>query len=132
LRDSRGCVAAGSIHADETAAELKKFAGTWKVTSGSADGNPLPAEALLNGRILFDGDRFTFKGGPAEAATTFSVDTSRQTIEIAPPKGETRILRGRYRFDGAKLTLCLTDADKVPETILGGKDRLVLVLERER
>jgi uncharacterized protein (TIGR03067 family) len=112
--------------------EMKKFAGAWKVKDGSADGMPIPDDAKKVARLVFDGDRFAFKGGPSEPVTTFRIDAASQTIEIAPPKGETKTLRGRYKFDKGMLTLCLTDREKLPETLLGGKDRMVLVLERDR
>ena len=123
---------AGPLTADERSAELKKFAGTWKVRDGSADGRPLPDEARKASRLVFDGNRFAFRGGPTEPHTTFAIDPARQTIEIAPPKGETRALRGRYRFEGGTLTLCLTDADAAPDALEAGKDRLLLVLERDK
>jgi uncharacterized protein (TIGR03067 family) len=122
---------AGFAFADD-GTELKKFAGAWKVKSGSSDGVPIPEEARQVARLVFDGDRFAFKGGPTEPVTTFKIDAGSQTIEIAPPKGETKTLRGRYKFDKGVLTLCLTDREKLPETLAGGKDRMVLVLERDR
>jgi uncharacterized protein (TIGR03067 family) len=121
----------GPVWADD-GAEMKKFAGAWKVKSGSADGMPIPEDARQVARLVFDGNRFAFKGGPTEPLTTFKVDAGSQTIEIAPPKGETKTLRGRYKFDKGILTLCLTDREKLPETLAGGKDRMVLVLERDR
>lgn len=124
-------MAVGPVIADD-GAEMKKFAGAWKVKDGSADGMPIPEDAKKVARLVFDGERFAFKGGPSEPVTTFKVDAASQTIEIAPPKGETKTLRGRYKFDRGILTLCLTDGAKLPETLAGGKDRMVLVLERER
>jgi uncharacterized protein (TIGR03067 family) len=121
----------GHVCADD-GTELKKFAGTWKVKDGSADGMPIPDDARKVARLVFDGDRFAFKGGPSEPVTTFKINASSQTIEIAPPKGETKTLRGRYKFDRGTLTLCLTDREKMPETLAGGKDRMVLILERDR
>jgi uncharacterized protein (TIGR03067 family) len=125
-------VCIGSSVADDNAAEMKKFAGTWKVKDGSADGIALPAEARAVARLSFGGNTFSFKGGPSERSTTFTVDAASQTIVIAPPKGENRTLRGRYKFDRSTLTLCLTDGAKTPETLAGGKDRLVLTLEKDK
>jgi len=136
MRRTFVCVAllmvAGSVLADDGAADLKKVAGTWKVKDGSSDGLPIPEEARRVARLQFDGNRFAFKGGPAGPVTTFTIDPATQTIEIAPPKGETKSLRGRYKFDRSTLTLCLTDGNKLPETLKGGKDRMVLVLERDQ
>jgi uncharacterized protein (TIGR03067 family) len=122
----------GAVVADDPGTEQKKFAGTWKLKDGSADGVSLPAEVREVARVVFAGDQFTFRGGPVERATTFAVDPAARTIEVAPPKGETKTLRGRYRFDGGTLTLVLTDADKAPDKIEGGRDRLVLVLVRDK
>jgi uncharacterized protein (TIGR03067 family) len=124
-------VVVGFAVADD-ADEHKKFAGTWKVKDGSADGLPLPGEARAASRIVFDGNKFTYKGGPVEQTTTFKLDVPNGTIEIAPPKGESKTLRGRYRFDGASLRLVITEGDKLPDKIEGGKDLLMLVLEKEK
>jgi uncharacterized protein (TIGR03067 family) len=124
-------ICANTSVADEKSAEMKKFAGTWKVKDASADGIRLPEEARKMIRLVFEGDRFAFKGGPTQPATTFTVDAAAQTIEIAPPKGETKIMRGRYKFEGATLTICLTDGEKPPDKLEGGKDRLYLILEKE-
>src|SRR4051812_46127242 len=101
-------VVVGHAFADD-AEELKKFTGTWKVKDGSADGLSLPGEARAASRIVFDGNKFTYKGGPIEQTTTFKLDVANGTIEIAPPKGETKIMRGRYRFDGATLSMVFTE-----------------------
>jgi uncharacterized protein (TIGR03067 family) len=122
----------GNVLADDAADEQKKFAGTWKVKEGSADGLALPGEARAASRIVFEGNKFTFKGLPIEQTTTFTVDPAKGTIEIAPPKGETKTLRGRYRFEGATLSMVITDGDKFPEKIEGGKERLMLMLEKEK
>ena len=125
-------IALGPVLADDPAAEREKFAGTWKVKDGSADGVSLPSEVRDVARLVFAGDRFTFQGGPVEQATTFTVHPAAGTIEVAPPSGETRTLRGRYRFDGNTLALVLTDADKAPDKIEGGRDRLMLILVRDK
>jgi uncharacterized protein (TIGR03067 family) len=125
-------IVVGPVAADDGGAEQKKFAGTWKLKDGSADGVRLPPEVRDIARLVFADDRFTFRGGPQERTTTFTVDPAAGTIQVAPPKGETRTLRGRYRFDGPTLTLVLTDADKTPEKIEAGPDRLVLILVRDK
>src|SRR3954469_15928198 len=92
-------VVVGHACADD-ADELKKFTGIWKVKDGSADGLSLPGESRAARRLVLDGNKFTYKGGPIEQTTTFKLDVPNETIEIAPPKGEAKTLRGRYRFDG--------------------------------
>lgn len=117
--------------ADTQKAEIKRFSGTWKVVKGVADNMPLPDEAKASSRLIFDASNFTFKAGPVEQRTTFTVNAEKQTIEVAPPKGETKTLRGLYKFDGTKLTLVLTDSDKVPDKLEAGENRLYLELVRE-
>ncbi|HEX3152574.1 MAG TPA: TIGR03067 domain-containing protein [Gemmataceae bacterium] len=123
-----------AIAEDAVEAEQKKLAGTWKAKEGSADGLSLPTESLVLARIVFDGNKFTFKekDGANEKATTYKVDPEKGTIEIIPPKGETKTMRGRYRFDGATLRIVFTEGDKFPEKVEGGKDLLMLVLEKEK
>ena len=109
-----------------------KFAGTWKLKEGTTDGQPLPAEAKEAARLVFAGDKFVFKSALIQMDTTYTLDAAKGTIEIAPPKGETNTLRGRYKLDDKTLTLCLTDKAEVPADLKGGPDRMVLVLEREK
>ncbi len=121
----------GSAAADD-AAERAKFAGTWRLKDGTADGRPLPAEARDAARLVFAGEKFAFKSALIQMDTTFELDAARGTIVIAPPKGETNALRGRYKFEDKTLTLCLTDKADAPADLKGGPDRMVLVLEREK
>lgn len=119
-------------NADSLKTELKRFSGTWKVEKGFADHQPLPPEALLASRIIFENDTFMFKGGPIEQRTTFKVDAAKHSIEIAPPKGERKPLRGLYQFNGIKLTLCVTDGDQIPDKLESGANRLYLELIRDK
>lgn len=118
------------LQADD--AEIKKFSGTWKVKEGTDDGIAMPAEVREAARIVFDGKKFSFKSALVEQATTFEVDVIKGTITIAPPKGETKPLRGRYKFEGKLLTLTLTDKEDPPIDFKPAAGRMTLLLERER
>ncbi len=117
---------------DAAKEEQKKLAGTWKVKEGHADGQPLPAEATEKARIVFKDDTFAFTGGGVDKSTTYAVDPAAGTITVQPPKGQVKLLRGRYKLDGDKLTLCMTDGDKAPEKLAAGPDVVYLILEREK
>lgn len=116
----------------DDAAERAKLAGTWKLKDGTTDGQPLPAEAKDAARLVFAADKFSFKSALIQMETTYTLDAAKGTIEIAPPKGEAKTLRGRYKLEDKTLTLCLTDKPDVPADLKGGPDRMVLVLEREK
>jgi uncharacterized protein (TIGR03067 family) len=120
-----------SAAADDSA-ERAKFAGTWKVKDGTADGQALPAEAKENARLVFAGENFSFKSALIQMETTFLLEPAKGRIVIPPPKGETKTLQGRYKFDDKALTLCLTDKAELPEDLKPGPGRMVLVLEREK
>ena len=124
-------VLTGSTAADD-AAERTKFAGTWKVKDGTAEGRPLPPEAKDASRLVFAGEKFSFKSALVTMDTTYALNPSKGTIVIAPPKGEAKTLQGRYKFEDKTLTLCLTDKAEFPADLKGGPDRMVLVLEREK
>jgi uncharacterized protein (TIGR03067 family) len=118
--------------AADDAAERAKFAGTWKVKEGTTDGQPLPPEAKEASRLVFAGDKFSFKSALVTMDTTYTLDPAKGTMVVIPPKGETKTLQGRYKFEDKTLTLCLTDKAEFPADLKGGPDRMVLVLEREK
>lgn len=122
----------GSTLVAQDNSEAKKFAGTWKVTKGSMDNLELPSTELKLIRLVFTQEKFSFVGTPVTKETTFTVDATAKTITIAPPPGEKTTLRGLYRFDGAKLTLCITEGDKAPDKLEGGPNRIYLEMTKDQ
>jgi uncharacterized protein (TIGR03067 family) len=112
--------------------ESKKFAGTWKVTKGSMDNLELPNAELKFIRLVFTQEKFSFVGTPVAKETTYTVDATKKTITIAPPAGEKATLRGLYRFDGAKLTLCITEGENAPDKLEAGPNRIYLELTKDQ
>jgi len=117
---------------DAVKGEQKKLAGTWKVKEGSADNQPLPAEAREKARLVLTDATFAFVGGGIDKTTTYAVDPAKGTITIQPPKGEAKPLRGLYKLDGDTLTLSVTDSDILPVKLAAAADVLYLVLERAK
>lgn len=118
--------------ADGVTEAQEKLAGIWKLVSGEEDGQPFPAEAKEKSRIVFEKNKFAFRAGEISVPTVYTIDPMKGTISIAPPIGETKTLRGLYKLEGNHLTLCVTDGDMVPTKFAGGKNIMLLVLEREK
>jgi uncharacterized protein (TIGR03067 family) len=119
---------------DDAKAELKKFAGTWKVLSVEVEGKKIPDEEREKARLIFDGEKATFKEfGSKEQMTTFKFDTSKKpaTIDFEPPAGEKEGIKGIYKFEGGKLTISASNKGTRPTEFKAGDDIVLLVLEKE-
>jgi uncharacterized protein (TIGR03067 family) len=99
--------------------ELKKFEGTWKLTSIELAGQKteLPPEKSDQTQLVFKGTKLTMKGGPkGDSETTFSIDPTKKPpqIDIQPPKGEKKALTGIYKFDKDMLIICGSENGERP------------------
>jgi uncharacterized protein (TIGR03067 family) len=120
---------------DDAKAELKKFAGTWKVLSVEADGKKIPDEEREKARLIFDGENVTFKEfGGKDDKKTFKIDPSKKpaTIDIEGPAGEKEGVKGIYKFEDGKLTICASDKGERPTEFKAGDKVVLLVLEKEK
>ena len=90
---------------------LRSLEGEWWFASLEVDGNPVPAEALTNTRLLLDGDRFRTESPEATWEGIFTVDAEASTPRIdiemvaGPEAGE--MCYGIFTVDGDEMTLCL-------------------------
>jgi uncharacterized protein (TIGR03067 family) len=120
---------------DDAKDELKKFAGTWKVLSVEIEGKKIPDEEREKARLIFEGDKATFKEfGGKEQKTTFKFDASKKpaTIDFEPPEGEKEHITGIYKFADGKLTICASHKGTRPTEFKAGDDIVLLVLEKEK
>ena len=127
--------AAPSQVRDDDAAALE---GTWKpksaIVGGKTEAAP-PAELLDKMRLIFKGTTLTIKGGPdGDSETTFEVDNTKKPahITIQPPKGEKTGLKGIYKIEKDKLTICGTEKGERPAEFVSkeGTEIGLMVLER--
>ncbi len=92
-------------------ADLKKFQGTWAVEKSLADGKPMPEEEMKKTRVIVSGERFTFlHENDKSPEGTFKIDPGKEPKQIdvmAPFLGGHVAVKGIYKFEGGKLTICV-------------------------
>jgi uncharacterized protein (TIGR03067 family) len=124
--------------ADEAKQEQDRLQGMWKVTA-VLQGGRAPAEDVRGWKLVVDGDRMTARDGDKVLdESRYQLDPSQDppAIEVTytrgPDKG--RSLRGIYRREGRKLTICATEAGKRPKEFASpaGSDVMLFTLEREK
>jgi uncharacterized protein (TIGR03067 family) len=108
---------AGLLLAADNAQELKKFDGTWTLSSGEADGKPLTEKQLKGGSLVLKGGHYTVTVPDKEKTTgTQKVDATKtpNTIDITddsgPNKGKTCL--GIYEFKGEEFRCVFAPAGK--------------------
>jgi uncharacterized protein (TIGR03067 family) len=135
-----GCVcgagAAGDAGAPET---CKKLRGVWKPVRLERGGQTVRNEALPGARFIVEGDRLCFQvGGDKLLDVRFTLSPGKTPAQIdlvslaGPTRGET--VRGIYRLEGKRLTLCWPLGGGERPTRFdskGGRDWVVLTLQRE-
>lgn len=102
------------------AEDAKEMAGTWKSTSYVIDGDNVPADVASKLKIIVKGDTLTMRGGLAQAGGQYIPTISltsykmklgtangQKTIDLTPVRGGGKTIRGIYKLEGGKLTLCL-------------------------
>ena len=100
-----GLSCAGLLSAADSEQELKKFEGTWSLSSGEADGKALTEKQLKGGKLVIDDGHYTVMiPGKDKITGQQVVDPSKtpKTIDISddsgPNKGKTCL--GIYEFSG--------------------------------
>jgi len=107
-------VVAGDAKEEVVEEELKKFEGTWALTSAERNEEKAPAEAIMDFRLVVHGNELTIRVGGPPLEGTLTVDPSKKpmaydaTIAI---NDRERTSIGIYEFDGDKLKICFTDKD---------------------
>ncbi|MBC8003206.1 MAG: TIGR03067 domain-containing protein [Opitutaceae bacterium] len=96
--------------------ELAQLQGTWSMVSGSADGQPMPAEMLKQMKRVCKGDETTTTmGGQVFMKAKFTIDPSKKpkTIDYQMIEGFTKGKKqlGVYEVDGDTFKSCFGAAD---------------------
>ena len=90
---------------------LRSLEGSWAFNDLEIEGQPMPASALSDSRLLIDGDRFRMESPEATYEGLFDIDIERtpHTIDIdfveGPEAGQR--CEGIFELDGDRLTFCL-------------------------
>ncbi|HJZ90533.1 MAG TPA: TIGR03067 domain-containing protein [Gemmataceae bacterium] len=129
-------VAADAPKADPKGGDAKAIQGTWTVTSAEMRGEKR-SDLVGSTYDLRDGTvTITIKGKDKPVVGTYSLDSSADPKRFdLTPQSETRPMRGIYRLDEDRLTLCTADnpEQERPTKFETHPDRKVvlLVLTRE-
>jgi uncharacterized protein (TIGR03067 family) len=141
LASPTGAVASDAADADADQ-ELKQFEGAWKFVSLSSDGREASKAFLEKASWSIQGGEIT-TSEPASARIAVKLDPSRSPKEIdltgADGPGKGRTLKGIYKLENERLTICLPEGEKkfAPDTprptgFKGGEGRSLLVLEKRK
>lgn len=86
---------------------LEKFEGTWKVTSTSVDGKPIPG--MFEAEFDFAGDRVTFRTRDASTrhVLTIEPETKKFTLKPAEDRSDAKLSQGIYELTSDSLQLTL-------------------------
>jgi uncharacterized protein (TIGR03067 family) len=118
--------------------DLDLLQGKWKVLSVEANGKKAPTKETAKWNLVVSGDRMTSRDGESlMEESTFHLDAAAKprSIDIkivsGPDKGKT--VRGIYRVEGAKLTICVGEPTKDRPREFGapeGSDFTLFILEK--
>jgi uncharacterized protein (TIGR03067 family) len=91
--------------------QLRSLEGDWRYDALEIDGAAVPAAALTQSRLLFDGDRFRVESPEGTYEGVFAIDADARPPQISiefveGPEAGNRC-DGLYELDGDRLTLCL-------------------------
>jgi len=91
--------------------EIQKFQGQWKFTSFEVEGAAKPESEYLKYNVIFKGNLWTvYEGDRIAAQSTFSPNPkpTLKTIDIRlkTDQGQTRLIRGIYKFEKDTVTIC--------------------------
>ncbi len=91
--------------------QLRQLEGTWAFVDLEVDGNVVPAEMLVNSRMLIDGDRFRMESPEANYEGIFNIDVEQTPHQIdiefieGPEAGNWSY--GIFELDGDQFRICL-------------------------
>jgi uncharacterized protein (TIGR03067 family) len=120
---------------EATKKDLKAMQGTWKAQSMTQGGMEVPADKIVNHRLVIEGNKLMPKGSGKEDPGTFTLDASKKPPTIDIKHGTEEVVQGIYQLDGDTLKICLTPPGGTrPEEFASrpGTKVMLIVLTREK
>ena len=115
-----GCLCLLLLPGLATADDAQALTGTWKSVSYVIDGDTIPADVASKLKYIVKGNILTMRGGLAQAGGNYiptvstvsykmklGTSNGHKTIDLTPTRGNGKALRGIYKLEEGKLTLCL-------------------------
>ena len=117
--------------------EQEKFEGTWSLVKITGGKGPRKDKET---RVIFKGDKITFKSGTESDEATYSVDPTKKpkAFNLHIVKDDKKVtFKGIYEFDGDTLKICQFDDDKKsmesrPKELVANEETTVAVLKRDK
>src|SRR5262249_23574834 len=95
--------------------DLKKMEGTWKTIVHEMNGRTSTKEEIekSQGKIVIKGDKYdAFFGDKSEDKGTIKLDASKKPRQIDAITGKSGTLKGIYKIEGERMTVCFGGLNK--------------------
>jgi uncharacterized protein (TIGR03067 family) len=132
-------IAAGAPQDEAAKQDMKQFEGTWRTVSVEREGKPAPPEAIGQGRLVLDGNKFTFTFAGETTRGTYQVDPTKKpkALDILPMDGpdKGKTVLGIYELEGAMHKTCLAAPGQPRPTSFTskpGSGNTLYVMKREK
>lgn len=117
------------------AADKDKLQGYWKVEKAVRDGMEMPNEERDKLKLEFKGDKvIPHEGDRTEEAAEFVLDETKKpkAIDIKPPKGEEKLVKGIYELTGDTLKICFARAGERPTEFSSAAGSKMMFIQLKR
>jgi uncharacterized protein (TIGR03067 family) len=129
-------VLTGQTHAEPGKDDAKKIQGKWTLSAIERDGKevPLPPEARRT--VTITADKLEPAGQKA-APYKLGVEKKLGTIDVNPPEGKVKTVKGLYELEGDTLKICFParkpgEEGKRPEKLTSEGGRELLTFKRQK
>jgi len=117
--------------------ELAKTAGldgTWRVVSGTIDGQPAPQDFVDNVTVTVEGKAYRITHGSEVETGTFTVDDTKspKAMDVRPGNSADRVIPAIYELDGDTLRICYATKGERPTGFKSEADSGVVFLTYKR